>query len=48
MDVNLPFYDGFYWCSKIRSMSKVPVIFLSSRNTNMDIIMAVNMGGMII
>ncbi len=45
MDVNLPFYDGFYWCSKIRSMSKVPVIFLSSRNTNMDIIMAVNMGG---
>lgn len=45
MDVNLPFYDGFYWCSKIRSMSKVPVIFLSSRSTNMDIIMAVNMGG---
>ncbi len=48
MDVNLPAYDGFYWCSKIRSMSKVPVIFLSSRSTNMDIVMAVNMGGMII
>ncbi|APH16966.1 response regulator transcription factor [Clostridium sporogenes] len=45
MDVNLPAYDGFYWCSKIRSMSKVPVIFLSSRSTNMDIVMAVNMGG---
>ncbi len=45
MDINLPIRDGFYWCSKIRSISKVPVIFLSSRNTNMDIVMAVNMGG---
>lgn len=45
MDINLPFYDGFYWCSKIRNVSKVPVVFLSSRNSNMDIIMAVNMGG---
>lgn len=45
MDINLPFYDGFYWCSKIRNVSKVPVAFLSSRNTNMDIVMAVNMGG---
>ena len=45
MDINLTAYDGFYWCSKIRDVSKVPVIFVSSRNTNMDIIMAVNMGG---
>lgn len=45
MDVNLPAFDGFYWCNKIRSVSKVPVIFLSSRSTNMDVIMAVNMGG---
>lgn len=45
MDINLPFYDGFYWCSKIRNVSKIPVVFLSSRNTNMDIVMAVNMGG---
>ncbi len=44
MDINLPCYDGFYWCSKIREISKVPVIFLSSRDTNMDIIMAVNTG----
>jgi len=44
MDVNLPAFDGFYWCNKIRSVSKVPVIFLSSRSTNMDVIMAVNMG----
>ncbi|MDT8718552.1 response regulator transcription factor [Clostridium sp. 19966] len=45
MDVNLPAYDGFYWCSKIRQLSKVPVIFLSARNSNMDIVMAINMGG---
>ncbi len=44
MDINLPCYDGFYWCSRIREISKVPVIFLSSRDTNMDIIMAVNIG----
>lgn len=45
MDINLTAYDGFYWCGKIREISKVPIIFISSRNTNMDIIMAVNMGG---
>lgn len=45
MDINLTAYDGFYWCGKIREVSKVPIIFISSRNTNMDIIMAVNMGG---
>lgn len=45
MDINLTSFDGFYWCGKIREVSKVPIIFISSRNTNMDIIMAVNMGG---
>ena len=45
MDINLPYFDGFYWCRKIRGISKVPVIFLSSRDSNMDIVMAVNMGG---
>jgi len=45
MDVNLPFYDGFYWCEKIREISKVPIIFLSSRDSNMDIIMGMNNGG---
>jgi DNA-binding response OmpR family regulator len=45
MDINLPSYDGFYWCGKIREMSNIPIIFISSRNTNMDIIMAINMGG---
>jgi len=45
MDISLPFYNGYYWCEKIRKQSKVPVIFLSSRSDNMDIVMAVNMGG---
>ncbi|MDP4145264.1 MAG: response regulator transcription factor [Bacillota bacterium] len=45
MDINLPVYDGFYWCNKIRTISKVPVLFLSSRSTNMDIVMGINMGG---
>lgn len=44
MDVNLPYFDGFYWCNKIRQVSKVPIVFVSSRDTNMDIIMAMNTG----
>lgn len=44
MDINLPCFDGFFWCNKIREVSKVPIIFISSRNTNMDIVMAINMG----
>lgn len=45
MDINLPSFDGFHWCSKIREVSKAPIIFISSRTSNMDIIMAINMGG---
>lgn len=45
LDINLPAFDGFYWCSKIREVSKVPIIFLSSRNTPMDMVMSMNMGG---
>jgi DNA-binding response OmpR family regulator len=45
LDINLPLFDGFYWCSKIRMISKIPIIFVSARDSNMDIIMAVNMGG---
>ncbi|MCX7773294.1 MAG: response regulator transcription factor [Clostridia bacterium] len=44
MDVNLPCFDGFYWCSRIREISKLPIIFLSSQNANMDIVMAINSG----
>ncbi|WBW96869.1 response regulator transcription factor [Oceanirhabdus sp. W0125-5] len=45
MDINLPSFDGFYWCRKIRELSKLPIIFMSSRDTNMDVVMAINMGG---
>lgn len=45
MDVKLPFYNGYHWCSEIRKVSKVPVIFVSSAADNMNIVMAVNMGG---
>ncbi|MDQ0061739.1 response regulator transcription factor [Paenibacillus harenae] len=44
MDVNLPVFDGFYWCQQIRTVSKVPILFLSSRDQHMDVIMAINMG----
>lgn len=45
MDIKLPYYNGYYWCSEIRKVSKVPIIFLSSAADNMNIVMAVNMGG---
>ncbi|MCI8484354.1 MAG: response regulator transcription factor [Lachnospiraceae bacterium] len=45
MDISLPFYNGYHWCDEIRKISKVPVIFISSASDNMNIVMAVNMGG---
>ena len=45
MDINLPYYDGFYWCSRIRELSSVPVLFLSSRDQNGDKVMAMMSGG---
>lgn len=45
MDITLPFYNGYHWCAEIRKLSKVPVIFLSSAADNMNIVMAINMGG---
>ncbi len=45
MDINIPSFDGFYWCKEIRKLSKVPIIYISSRNNNMDIIMGINNGG---
>lgn len=45
MDIGLPFYNGYYWCGEIRKVSNVPILFLSSASDNMNIIMAVNMGG---
>ena len=45
LDIGLPFYNGFYWCSQIRQVSDVPIIFISSASANMNIVMAMNMGG---
>ncbi len=45
MDIALPYYNGYYWCTEIRKVSDVPVVFLSSRSEDMDIVMAMQMGG---
>lgn len=45
LDISLPYFNGFYWCNEIRKISKVPVIFISSSSDNMNIVMAMNMGG---
>ena len=45
MDIGLPLYNGYHWCQEIRKVSKVPIMFLSSRDQAMDIVMAINMGG---
>lgn len=44
IDIMLPFYNGYHWCSEIRKISSVPIIFISSAADNMNIIMAMNMG----
>lgn len=44
LDINLPYYNGYYWCEEIRKHSKVPIIFLSGQADNMNIIMAINQG----
>lgn len=44
LDISLPFYNGYHWCTEIRKVSKVPVIFISSASDNMNIVMAMNMG----
>lgn len=45
MDITLPFYNGYHWCSEIRRISNVPIVFISSASDNMNIVMAMNMGG---
>ena len=44
IDIMLPFFNGYHWCSEIRKISNIPVIFISSASDNMNIIMAMNMG----
>lgn len=45
LDISLPFYNGYHWCTEIRKVSKVPIMFISSSADNMNIVMAMNMGG---
>lgn len=45
LDINLPYYDGFYWCRKIRNQSICPIIFISARTGEMDQVMAIENGG---
>ena len=45
LDISLPFFNGYHWCAEIRRVSKVPIIFISSASDNMNIVMAMGMGG---
>ena len=45
LDIALPYYNGFYWCTEIRKSSNVPIVFISSAADNMNMVMAMNMGG---
>ncbi len=44
LDVNLPFYDGYYWCRQIRQISTCPILFISAREGSMEQIMALDNG----
>ena len=45
LDIALPFFNGYHWCSEIRKISQVPMVFISSASDNLNIVMAMNMGG---
>lgn len=45
LDIGLPFFNGYHWCGEMRAVSRVPIVFLSSADDNMNIVMALNMGG---
>jgi len=45
LDINLPYYDGYYWCRQIRTRSSIPIIFISARAGEMDQVMAIENGG---
>lgn len=44
IDITLPFFNGYHWCTEIRKISKVPIVFISSAADNMNIVLAMNMG----
>lgn len=45
LDINIPYYDGFYWCNEIRKITKVPIIFMSARTEDYDQVRAIMSGG---
>jgi OmpR family two-component system bacitracin resistance response regulator BceR len=45
IDIQLPKFDGFHWCRMIRSISNVPILFLSSRDHPTDMVMSMQLGG---
>ena len=45
LDINIPYYDGFYWCGEIRKITKVPIIFMSARTEDYDQVRAIMSGG---
>ena len=45
LDIALPFFNGYHWCVEIRKVSQIPILFISSAADNMNIVMAMNMGG---
>lgn len=45
LDISLPFFNGYHWCNEIRKISKIPIIFISSASDNMNIVMAMDIGG---
>ncbi len=45
LDISLPFFNGYHWCREIRRVSQVPIVFLTSASDNMNVVMAMQMGG---
>ena len=45
LDISLPFFNGYHWCREIRKVSKVPILFLTSASDDMNLVMAMEMGG---
>lgn len=44
LDITLPAFNGYHWCQEIRKVSEVPIIFITSKTDDMDMIMAIQMG----
>lgn len=44
LDINLPYYDGFYICRELRKKTETPIIIVTSRNNDMDEVVSMNLG----